>query len=46
MVNIRSTATGGRVIAVKGDLARLALTQPVCTEEGEKIALSQRVDKR
>ena len=46
MVNIGSTATGGTVIAVKGDLAKIALTkQPVCTEEGEKIALSRRVDK-
>ncbi|CAB9501867.1 Putative eukaryotic translation initiation factor 2 subunit 3-like protein [Seminavis robusta] len=45
MVNIGSTATGGRVVAVKGDLAKVALTQPVCTEEGEKIALSRRVDK-
>lgn len=45
MVNIGSTATGGRVIAVKNDLAKIALTQPVCTEEGEKIALSRRVDK-
>jgi translation initiation factor 2 subunit 3 len=45
MVNIGSTATGGRVSAVKGDLAKISLTQPVCTEEGEKIALSRRVDK-
>lgn len=45
MVNIGSTATGGRVQAVKGDLAKIALTQPVCTEEGEKIALSRRVEK-
>jgi translation initiation factor 2 subunit 3 len=45
MVNIGSTATGGKVVAVKGDLAKIALTQPVCTEEGEKIALSRRVDK-
>lgn len=45
MVNIGSTSTGGKVIAVKGDLAKIALTQPVCTEEGEKIALSRRVDK-
>eukprot|EP00529_Nitzschia_sp_RCC80_P023435 CAMPEP_0113477556 /NCGR_PEP_ID=MMETSP0014_2-20120614/20269_1 /TAXON_ID=2857 /ORGANISM="Nitzschia sp." /LENGTH=476 /DNA_ID=CAMNT_0000370655 /DNA_START=80 /DNA_END=1510 /DNA_ORIENTATION=+ /assembly_acc=CAM_ASM_000159 len=45
MVNIGSTATGGRVVAVKGELAKIALTQPVCTEEGEKIALSRRVDK-
>lgn len=45
MVNIGSTATGGKVVAVKGDLAKIALTQPVCTTEGEKIALSRRVDK-
>jgi translation initiation factor 2 subunit 3 len=45
MVNIGSTASGGKVLAVKGDLAKILLTQPVCTEEGEKIALSRRVDK-
>jgi len=45
MVNIGSTATGGKVAAVKGDAAKITLTQPVCTEEGEKIALSRRVDK-
>ena len=45
MVNIGSTATGGKVLAVKADLAKILLTQPVCTMEGEKIALSRRVDK-
>ena len=48
MVNIGSTATGGKVVKVaEGDLnvARIALTQPVCTEVGEKIALSRRVEK-
>mmetsp|Transcript_19061 Transcript_19061/g.28973 ORF Transcript_19061/g.28973 Transcript_19061/m.28973 type:complete len:460 (-) Transcript_19061:150-1529(-) len=45
MVNVGSTSTGGKVQAVKGDLAKIALTQPVCTQEGEKIALSRRVDK-
>ena len=45
MVNIGSTATGGKVLAVKHDLAKILLTQPVCTQEGEKIALSRRVDK-
>lgn len=44
MVNIGSTATGGRVAACKAELAKIALTQPVCTTEGEKIALSRRVD--
>ena len=45
MVNIGSLSTGGRVMAVKMDLAKIALTQPVCTEVGEKIALSRRIDK-
>lgn len=45
MVNIGSLSTGGRVMAVKMDLAKISLTQPVCTEVGEKIALSRRIDK-
>ena len=43
MVNIGSLSTGGRVIAVKADLAKIGLTAPVCTEVGEKIALSRRL---
>jgi translation initiation factor 2 gamma subunit (eIF-2gamma) len=31
--------------AVKQDLAKIALISPVCTMQGEKIALSRRVDK-
>ncbi|KAN0053375.1 hypothetical protein ACTA71_009825 [Dictyostelium dimigraforme] len=45
MVNIGSTSTGCRVVAVKHDLAKLQLLTPVCSQEGEKIALSRRVDK-
>eukprot|EP00037_Helgoeca_nana_P008634 m.76865 g.76865 ORF g.76865 m.76865 type:complete len:461 (+) comp19060_c0_seq3:6426-7808(+) len=45
MINIGSLSTGGRVLAVKTDLAKILLTQPVCTETGEKIALSRRIDK-
>jgi len=45
MVNIGSTGTGGKVEGAKSDLAKISLTQPVCTQEGEKIALSRRVDK-
>jgi sRNA-binding protein len=45
MVNIGSTSTGGKVLAVKADLAKIQLTQPVCTKEDEKIALSRRVEK-
>lgn len=45
MLNIGSMCTGARVLAVKGDLAKLQLTSPVCTRDGEKVALSRRVDK-
>mmetsp|Transcript_9597 Transcript_9597/g.21039 ORF Transcript_9597/g.21039 Transcript_9597/m.21039 type:complete len:293 (-) Transcript_9597:572-1450(-) len=45
MLNIGSTSTGGRIQAVKADLAKIALTAPVCTAEGEKIALSRRIEK-
>eukprot|EP00013_Stygamoeba_regulata_P025859 CAMPEP_0177646318 /NCGR_PEP_ID=MMETSP0447-20121125/9711_1 /TAXON_ID=0 /ORGANISM="Stygamoeba regulata, Strain BSH-02190019" /LENGTH=450 /DNA_ID=CAMNT_0019148845 /DNA_START=131 /DNA_END=1480 /DNA_ORIENTATION=+ len=45
MVNIGSTSTGGRVLAVKTDLAKITLISPVCTQENEKIALSRRIDK-
>ncbi|CAG5121884.1 unnamed protein product [Candidula unifasciata] len=45
MVNIGSLSTGGRVLAVRADLAKIGLTAPVCTEVGEKIALSRRVEK-
>eukprot|EP00094_Tigriopus_californicus_P013319 TCALIF_12881-PA protein Name:"Similar to EIF2S3 Eukaryotic translation initiation factor 2 subunit 3 (Gallus gallus)" AED:0.09 eAED:0.09 QI:0/0.5/0.66/0.66/0.5/0.66/3/166/472 len=44
MVNIGSLSAGGRVVAVKADLAKIGLTTPVCTSIGEKIALSRRVD--
>ncbi|KAK7727713.1 eukaryotic translation initiation factor 2 subunit gamma [Botryosphaeria dothidea] len=45
MVNIGSTATGAKVVAVKADAARLTLTSPACTEIGEKVALSRRIEK-
>jgi translation initiation factor 2 subunit 3 len=44
MVNIGSTSTGGRVISVKKDMAKIVLNMPACTEIGEKIALSRRID--
>ncbi|XP_073955744.1 eukaryotic translation initiation factor 2 subunit 3-like isoform X2 [Choristoneura fumiferana] len=44
LVNIGSLSTGGRVIATKADLAKITLTNPVCTEIGEKVALSRRVE--
>jgi len=45
MVNIGSLSTGGKVLGAKADAAKILLTQPVCTEQGEKIALSRRVDR-
>ncbi len=45
MVNIGSTSTGGRVLSVRADLAKIQLTGPACTEINEKIALSRRIDK-
>jgi translation initiation factor 2 subunit 3 len=45
LVNIGSTSTGGKVVGVKKDMAKIALMAPVCTREGEKIALSRRVEK-
>ena len=45
MVNIGSTTTGGRVISVKADLAKIMLTAPACTEVGERISLSRRIDQ-
>lgn len=45
MVNIGSLSTGGRVIAVKEDAAKIQLHDPICTEVNEKIALSRRIEK-
>lgn len=45
MVNIGSTATGAKVVAVRQDAAKLVLTSPACTNIGEKVALSRRIEK-
>ena len=45
LVNIGSTSTSGTVLAIKKDMAKLRFGKPVCTQQGEKIALSRRVDK-
>ncbi|ORX34385.1 elongation factor Tu GTP binding domain-domain-containing protein [Kockovaella imperatae] len=44
-VNIGASQTGGRIVALKGGDVTIALTTPACTEKGEKIALSRRIDK-
>ncbi|KZL73927.1 eukaryotic translation initiation factor 2 gamma subunit, partial [Colletotrichum tofieldiae] len=45
MVNIGSTSTGAKVAAIKNDAAKLVLTSPACTNIGEKVALSRRIEK-
>ncbi|OMJ27271.1 Eukaryotic translation initiation factor 2 subunit gamma [Smittium culicis] len=45
LINIGSTSVGAKVMGVKADLAKLLLTTPSCTEVGEKIAISRRIDK-
>lgn len=45
MLNIGSMCTGARLIGVRTDKAQLELTTPVCTKEGEKVALSRHVEK-
>lgn len=45
MINIGSTSLGGKVLSVKSDTVRLQFMNPVCANEGEKIALSRRIDR-
>ena len=45
LVNIGSTSAGARVGDIKADAAVLHLSTPVCTNLGEKVALSRRIDK-
>lgn len=45
MLNIGTQATGGKVLAVKADLAKIQLSTPVCVDIGESISLSRRIDR-
>jgi translation initiation factor 2 subunit 3 len=46
MVNIGSTAAGGKIVGIKeNDFGKIALTSPVCSQDGDKVALSRRIDK-
>lgn len=44
-VNVGASQVGGRVLGVKGDLAKIALTAPACAQAKDKVALSRRIDK-
>ena len=37
LVNIGSTSTGGKVVAVKSEVAKISLMNPVCTNLNEKL---------
>ena len=43
-VNIGSTSIGCKIVVVRDDMARIVLTRPACTEIGEKVALSRRIE--
>ncbi|KAJ2191955.1 eukaryotic translation initiation factor 2 subunit gamma, partial [Coemansia sp. RSA 530] len=45
LVNIGSSSVGARVVGVKDTLAKLVLVSATCTENGESIALSRRIDR-
>eukprot|EP01017_Pseudomicrothorax_dubius_P031585 TRINITY_DN4050_c0_g1_i1.p1 TRINITY_DN4050_c0_g1~~TRINITY_DN4050_c0_g1_i1.p1 ORF type:complete len:470 (+),score=148.38 TRINITY_DN4050_c0_g1_i1:58-1467(+) len=46
MINVGSTSTGCKVESLKGNVLRIELIAPVCSQPGEKIALSRRIDKK
>jgi translation initiation factor 2 subunit 3 len=45
MINIGSTSTGGKILSVSSDKVRIQFMNPVCANEGEKIAMSRRIDR-
>jgi len=45
LVNIGSVSTGGRVVGVRADLAKIVLTGPTCTEVGDKVAISRKIER-
>jgi len=45
MINIGSTSLGGKVISFNSDSVRIQFLNPVCANEGEKIAMSRRIDR-
>ncbi|KAG1822649.1 initiation factor eIF2 gamma, C terminal-domain-containing protein [Suillus subaureus] len=40
VINIGATSTGGQVLNMKGDLEKIQMTSPTCTEVGEKVVLN------
>lgn len=46
MINVGSTQTGGKVTHIDKYVCHIQLVAPVCTQKGEKVALSRRIDKK
>ncbi|EGR34178.1 hypothetical protein IMG5_021310 [Ichthyophthirius multifiliis] len=44
--NVGSTETPGRVVEVKENVMMVELNLPICTQIGEKVAFSRRIDKK
>mmetsp|Transcript_39347 Transcript_39347/g.77065 ORF Transcript_39347/g.77065 Transcript_39347/m.77065 type:complete len:435 (-) Transcript_39347:1264-2568(-) len=45
MINIGNTSAGGKVLKKKENIIELSLTNPICCNLGDKIALSRRIEK-
>lgn len=45
MINICSSSTGGKILKKKNQLIEFQLTTPICSEFGDKVTLSKRIDK-
>lgn len=45
MINIGSTSLGGKVLNVTRDKVMIQFMNPVCANEGEKIAMSRKIDR-
>ena len=44
-ITIGSMSSGGKVIDIKADLVKIVLTTPVCTDIGNKLAISRRINR-
>ena len=44
-INIGSCCTTAQIKKVQDDICQLQLNQPICTDVGEKVALSRRIDR-
>lgn len=44
--NVGSTETPGRVVEVKDNVMTVELNNPLCTQIGEKVAFSRRIEKK